>query len=379
MKILHTISGLNVNSGGPTSCTYNLIKELRRNGVEADVLTIKPRAGTGKIVGTDHFIKAVENDARTPYEYSKNFKLHLESNTNYELYHGNGLWTYPTHITAKIARKFGKPCIIAPHGMLYPQGLAVSPFKKKLALTLFQRHDLETAVCLQATCLDELQHIRACNLKTPVAIIPNGLPVSTDLIPRLKTNNTRRFAFVGRINRIKNIDRLLVAWQKLGNKTRDCELLIIGEGDEIYKNELLAYVATHHLENVHFTGFISGDALSRTVRTLDYQVLPSKSENFGMVVPEALILGVPVIASTGTPWKELDTYRCGWWIANDPDTLADALHAAIHTSETERLAMGERGRTLVMEKYSIESVSHNMIALYKWILEGGSMPEFISL
>ena len=43
MKILHTISGLNISSGGPTSCTYNLIKGLRDEGIEADILTLMPR------------------------------------------------------------------------------------------------------------------------------------------------------------------------------------------------------------------------------------------------------------------------------------------------------------------------------------------------
>lgn len=379
MKILHTISGLDVNSGGPTSCTYNLIKELRKTGIEADILTLKPRTSLGKIVGTDNFIIAVENDARTPFEYSKNFRSYLQFDLNYELYHGNGLWTYPTHITAKTARKNNKPCIIAPHGMLYPQGLAVSAWKKKLALKLFQQHDLESVSCLQATCKDELQHIRACNLKTPVAIIPNGLPINTSHTPRKTANAIRRFAFVGRINRIKNIDRLLIAWQKLADHTRDCELLIVGDGDPVYKNELIAYATSHGLKNVRFTGFISGDELSQMIQSLDFQVLPSKSENFGMVVPEALIQGVPVIASTGTPWQELNTCGCGWWVENDLHTLADALLAAIRTAETDRLSMGERGRTLVMKNYSIASVSKKMITLYKWLLNGGPVPAFVSL
>ena len=50
MKILHTISGLNISSGGPTSCTYNLIKGLRDEGIEADILTLMPRDDSDKII-----------------------------------------------------------------------------------------------------------------------------------------------------------------------------------------------------------------------------------------------------------------------------------------------------------------------------------------
>ena len=70
MKILHTISGLNISSGGPTSCTYNLIKGLRDEGIEADILTLMPRDDSDKIIADDSFIKALPNDARTPLVYS---------------------------------------------------------------------------------------------------------------------------------------------------------------------------------------------------------------------------------------------------------------------------------------------------------------------
>lgn len=104
MKILHTISGLNISSGGPTSCTYNLIKGLRDEGIDADILTLMPRDDSDKIIADDSFIKALPNDARTPLVYSSNFRRYLNSHIGYDLYHANGLWTCPTHFTAEIAK-----------------------------------------------------------------------------------------------------------------------------------------------------------------------------------------------------------------------------------------------------------------------------------
>ena len=196
MKILHTISGLNISSGGPTSCTYNLIKGLRDEGIEADILTLMPRDDSDKIIADDSFIKALPNDARTPLVYSSNFRRYLSSHIGYDLYHANGLWTCPTHFTAEIAKKQNEPCVIAPHGMLYPQALQVSAWKKKIVSTVFQRKDLETASCLQATCMAELEHIRAFGLNNPVAVIPNGLVIDDSLEIRKTSNSVRRFAFV---------------------------------------------------------------------------------------------------------------------------------------------------------------------------------------
>ena len=96
-----------------------------------------------------------------------------------------------------------------------------------------------------------------------------------------------------------------------------------------------------------------------------------------MVVPEALVQGVPVIASTGTPWSDLETFHCGWWVDNDIDTLADTLLLAINLPEQDRQAMGERGRRLVVEHYSIESVSLKMKQLYEWVENDIKTPEFV--
>lgn len=377
MRILHTISGLNISSGGPTSCTYNLIKGLRDEGIEADILTLMPRDDSDKIIADDSFIKALPNDARTPLVYSSNFRRYLSSHIGYDLYHANGLWTCPTHFTAEIAKKQNKPCVIAPHGMLYPQALQVSAWKKKIVSTVFQRKDLETASCLQATCMAELEHIRAFGLNNPVAVIPNGLVIDDSLEIRKTSNSVRRFAFVGRLNRIKNVDLLLSAWSKLGDKTRNCELLIIGDGDTAYKKELEEFATANKLNNVRFLGFIMGKDLQKLVHSIDFQILPSKSENFGMVVPEALIQGVPVIASKGTPWSDLETFDCGWWVDNDIDTLISTLLIAINLSEQDRLGMGERGRTLVLRHYSIKSVSLRMKQLYEWLVYKNIKPEYV--
>ena len=377
MKILHTISGLNISSGGPTSCTYNLIKGLRDEGIEADIHTLMPRDDSDKIIADDSFIKALPNDARTPLVYSSNFRRYLSSHIGYDLYHANGLWTCPTHFTAEIAKKQNKPCVIAPHGMLYPQALQVSAWKKKIVSTVFQRKDLETASCLQATCMAELEHIRAFGLNNPVAVIPNGLVIDDSLEIRKTSNSVRRFAFVGRLNRIKNVDLLLSAWSKLGDKTRNCELLIIGDGDTAYKKELEEFATANKLNNVRFLGFIMGKDLQKLVHSIDFQILPSKSENFGMVVPEALIQGAPVIASKGTPWSDLETFDCGWWVDNDIDTLISTLLIAINLSEQDRLGMGERGRTLVLRHYSIKSVSLRMKQLYEWLVYKNIKPEYV--
>src|SRR5258708_4177837 len=75
------------------------------------------------------------------------------------------------------------------------------------------------------------------------------------------------------------------------------------------------------------------------------------SENFGLVIAEALSCGVPVITTRATPWGELEEYRCGWWIELGVEPLGWALREATGLPREVLREMGERGRELVQKRY----------------------------
>jgi glycosyltransferase involved in cell wall biosynthesis len=106
-------------------------------------------------------------------------------------------------------------------------------------------------------------------------------------------------------------------------------------------------------------------------------VLPSKSENFGMVVAEALAARTPVITTKGAPWQELETHRCGWWIDMGVESLIEALEKAMSHSPVELHEMGRRGRQLVEEKYTWDRVAGQMIEVYEWLLGRGPRPDCV--
>lgn len=376
MKVLQTIPYFNKASGGPTSCTYQLVKGLIENGLNCDILSFLPKEDD--ILANDDFIHYLADDRKTPLWFSKNLSNELSININcYDLVHINTIWTWPSHIAVTKAKIAGLPIIISPHGMLYPQALKVSSWKKKIIGNWYVNKDLKTANCIHATSEEEAKYIREYGLTNPIAIIPNCLDISKYPQPRTTPNPIRRFGFTGRLNPIKNLDLLLSAWHMLGTQTNNAELVIIGDGEPSYVRYLKNYTEQRQMTNVTFTGFLSGSTLRDTVRSLDFQILPSKSENFGMVVPEALICGVPVIASKGTPWQSLEERECGWWIESTVDSLAETISNAIALTEDTRLKMGKAGRKLVIEKYSSDAVAQQMKKLYGWILNSGDKPSFV--
>ena len=369
-----------MSSGGAASATLNLFDELRRQKVDTTLLTLLPHYPNDRFMGSDRKgIVAFEYDGKTKFVYSRNLKRYLSENRSFDLYHANGIWTYPTHITARTAQKLKKPYIITVHGMLNKNALKYTSLGKRAFLSLFQKEELSRAACIHATSKYEAVCIREAGINTPVAIIPNGINKNEIWSCKKENNPICRFAYIGRIDPVKNIETLLSAWYKAGFVKSDRELLIIGGcNDTYYLKKLLNFTKRHQMDNVRFTGQINHEETERMYATMKYLVLPSKSECFGMVVPEALAKGIPVIATEGTPWSELNDYRCGWWIKNDTSSLCDALVTAYSTSEKDYNEMSENGIKVVTGKYTIEECAKKMKMLYEYILGiNNNKPDFI--
>lgn len=374
MKILQTIAGFGAHSGGTSTCTYDLLSSMHQIGSHVDLLTLQTDDLMGK---GEPWIKALSNDALSPYGYSRNMNRFLQQ-SDYDLYHTNGMWMYCNHETCLIARKKQKPYIITPHGMLYPQALARSTWKKKLLLMLGGvDKDLQLASCIHCTCHEEMKYYRDLGYKNPVAVIPNPVPVPEFVDELRKVHDVKRIGFLGRLHPRKNAEALVKAWHLLGEKVQDAQLVIMGKGDEEYEAELRGYVKQYNLHNVEFAGFVTGREKFERLASLTALCVPSDFENFGMIVTEALSVGTPVIASLGTPWEELNTRHCGYWVSNGVQTLAETIEKVLALPLTEIETMGVNGKRLVQEKYRDIQVARMMQQLYEWVVNGGTRPEFV--
>lgn len=375
MKVLQSGS-LDVKSGGPALSTYLTLKGLKENGVSAEII-MPPLCKGGKLITDDidvHYTLLVRNRR---FGYMPKLANTLLNLGKYDLYHIQGIWQYLGHGVASYARKNNKPYIVTLRGMMYPQALAHSAIVKKISLLLYQRKDLNQAACIQATCIEEMNYYRSLGFMNPVAVLPNPIEVTNIIDRPIRTNSCFRIGYLGRIHPRKRIERLIYAFDTLRNKLSNAELLIIGADDREYEEFLHKEVEWLHLKNVRFTGFLTGKEKDEAIMSLSYLVVPSDFENFGNIVTEALVRGVPVIASKGMPWKDLEDYHCGWWINNDQDTINGAIMMAYNTSEKDRIQMGLNGKQLMRNKYSVEVLGLKMKQLYEWILNGGEKPDFV--
>lgn len=376
MKVLHTGS-LDVKSGGPAMTAYLTMKGLSLYGVEPELLMYDLSA-EGALIGNDVTIHFAGRPSEKRLAYSSKYKKAIASCGNFDIYHAQGVWQWPTYALASYAREVGKPYIITPHGMLYPQDIAKSStFFKKLSLRLRLLSDLNKAACVHATCEDEMQHCRNLGVTSPIAVIPNQVEIKE--YPLTKTDKVFRIGYLGRVSRRKNIHGLIQAYIDLGEEATDTELFIIGSDDDIYMNELHAMARMVKYGNVRFSGFLQGREKDEALASCSILVMPSEFENFGNVIIEGLIRRIPCIATTGAPWRELNTEKCGWQVPYTHEDILAAIRTALHTDASELAKMGVNGRRLMERRYSVEAVGQQMAQLYSWIVDGGEQPDFVFL
>lgn len=374
MKVLQTIVSFGSHDGGTSTCTYDLLSTINRIGYSTDLLTLQ----SADLMGNgEAWMKVLSNDAITPYGYSRNIQCFLEQ-SDYELYHTNGMWMYCNHETCRIARKKNRPYIITPHGMLYPQALARSAWKKRLMLTIGGiNKDLKLADCTHCTCMEEMKHYRDLGYKNPVAVIPNPVPIPSFIDELTNERKIKRIGFLGRLHPRKNVETLLDAWILLGSKVKDAQLVIMGKGDFAYEKMLKEKVKESGMMNVEFAGFVNGRDKFERLASLTALCVPSDFENFGMIITEALSVGTPVIASLGTPWQELNTAHCGYWVSNDIKILVETIENVLSLPEDKIRCMGDNGKKLIQEKYQDTQVAKMMIQLYDWLITGSGKPQFV--
>ena len=373
MNILE-YGSLAASIGGPSHSLQLMVRGLCEAGEECEVV-MPPLASGDRLCGDGlkvHYLPRCHGH----FQYSNGIGRALARLKRPEVCHVHGLWQYPNHAMCVYARRHHIPYVISPRGMLYPQGIKDhSMCLKYLALLLWQKKDLSHAGCLHATCREELKVLRDMGLRNPVAVIPNAVDLAGGVTPPAPPRDRFRVGYLGRLHPIKRVETLIRAFAAVD--LPNSELLIAGGGEPEYEKFLHGECERLGLENVSFLGFLHGEEKRAALRRMSLLVVPSHFESFCNVVIEALAEGIPVVASRGTPWRELEQHRCGWWIDNSVEEVSRILREAHALPDAERIAMGEAGQKLLLERYSVDRTTEQWRAVYRWLAGGGMRPDCV--
>jgi glycosyltransferase involved in cell wall biosynthesis len=279
-----------------------------------------------------------------------------------DVVHVTAVYSSPTLPALLAARILRKPVVWSPRGALQRWKESRRVFAKRVwdkACDLLL-HPARSAlhVTSHQEAEDSARHIR----QAKPYVLGNGVDTPETLPEReWRPAGQLRLLYLGRLDPKKGIDNLLQALADLCDDS--VRLRVCGGGAPEYARYLADLCRKLGLEQrVDFVGTVTGEAKTAEFLRADICVVPSHTENFGMVVAESLVHGTPVIASRGTPWRDIERYGAGFWVANDPQTLRDAIERA---RRCDLAAMGSAGRRWMLHSYGWRPIAERMLHIYK--------------
>jgi glycosyltransferase involved in cell wall biosynthesis len=356
--------------GGPIRSVYALCNSLARLGCEVRVLTTNTN-GLHAVLDVDTANEHRMGDGiavrycarRMRHSVSPELLRVLPDYVRWaDVVHLTAVYNFTTFPTLATARRQAKPVAWSPRGALQRWSGSRRPGIKSV-WEMISRGLAPDPLVLHVT--SEQERIETLR-KFPAAraeIIPNGIDIPAEA-PHVDGTGALRLLYIGRIDPKKGIENLLEACARLDFPWM---LTIAGAGEDAYLRSIAERIrALGLVRKAIMAGEVLGDAKERVFQEADLCVVPSFTENFAIVVAEALARGVPVIASHGTPWQAVEQHGCGIWVENSPESLV----ASIHRLRSAPLRdMGMRGREWMQREFSWNTIGARMLAMYDDLLQ----------
>ncbi|MFK7967481.1 MAG: glycosyltransferase [Burkholderiaceae bacterium] len=305
-----------------------------------------------------------------------------------ELIHQHGLWTYSSLLGKRWGARHGQRRIVSPHGMLDDWAMRQASTRKRVAMALYERASLAQAGCIHALVDSEARAIRDLGIDAPICVIPNGF--DTELAKRnraLAQQDAARPAsiqavvgdkpyllYLGRIHAKKNLDQLLNAWanvhQAKSEPSPDWQFVMAGWGEPADEAHLRQRLETDHsaLSRCHFVGPAYDEQKQGWYQHASGFALPSLSEGLPMVILEAWSYGLPVLMTDECNLSLAFAAGAALRIDAKAPGIAPALTQLMQMSDEQRREMGNRGASLLNDRYTWQAVAAQFEAVYEWLL-----------
>lgn len=378
--------------GGPSAALETITHALVQAGVQVAVATTDDDGAArldvplGQPVERDHIVHWFFRRQTQFYKFSLPLTRWLAENTGrYDAVHIHALFSFATMPASFFAARARVPYIVRPLGTLNRVGMEqYHRTLKRVSFPLVERPLLERAAFLHYTSESERAQAHAVGVTRRSVVIPIGVAPGT--IPETVHGEWLKqfapqwvghtiFLFLARLDPIKGLDALLPAFAQLCAQNPNVALIIAGAGESEYERELRTTCAQLGIQNrVLFTGYVEGDNKRALLRDADVFVLPSRSENQGVAVVEAMAAGLPVLVTPDVGIaQEIAASGAGIISARDSSSLAEAMQS-LAADPAQRAEMGRRGRKLVSDKFSLDAMTQSLIDLYETVIREARMP-----
>lgn len=360
--------------GGPSRAVRALARALARAGTPADLLTTAeagrfPAAEPDDAAALRVFARAAPRALGRAPDLARHLARHP-----YDCLHHHSLWLLSLRYAHAASRRQGTPLVISPRGMMSDWAWHHRRWRKQLAATLIHPGALHDAAGWHATSPEEAADIRRRGFRQPVCVAPNGVDLPDEAAlaaarahwhAHLPALPGRRVAlFYSRFHRKKRLRELVELW--CSAERGDWLLLIAGLPEEYSVAEIEQWVGAADPGRTVIVA--DGTNHPAPYAAAEVLLLPSHSENFGLVVAEAQAAGIPALVTDTTPWRSLEAHASGWcepWA-----DFGDALARALRCDPATLRSMGARGRTWMQQEFSWDRAARLLQQFYAQLLHG---------
>lgn len=382
-KVLHLIPYMHPSAGGPPVVVDQWCAELRRRGVEAEVLTTDAYATPGDDAWQAEYaarypLTVVKHIGPRGFGYSPQFRSVLADRLKHvDLVHVHNVWGYANRLAARLCPKFNVPFVVSTHGMLDPHSMGRKAWKKRLYGRLFEFPALRQASGLIFTHAEEERLAReTCGPLPTGYVVPLGTsepPAESrsELASRFlhqfpATARGPRVVFLSRLHEKKGLDLLLPAFQRVLEKHSSSQLVLVGPGEADYVQQLRSRASSLRIsENTHFIGSLHGPQKWAALAAADVYVLPSYQENFAIALVEALRVGTPVVCSQRVNiWSDLAEARAATICELTVESVADSIVRLLDDRGGAE-EQGTRGTSFAAENYTWGKSGHRVVEVYE--------------
>lgn len=360
--------------GGPILAVHGLARALAERGHAVHALTTVvdgPHdlpAGRRRLDGVEvHYLPVRGGRLGRRVYYAPALEAALDAIAGERrIVHTHAVFLWPPWAASRWAARRRIPQVLSPRGMLVPELIAArSAWPKRAWIAAIERGNLARSACVHFTSTRERSDFAALGLRARrTAVVPNGIEPPPPVPGAAR--DRRRVLYLGRINWKKGLPLLIEALAQCPQ----LELDLVGNDEEGYTEPLLRQAAARGCAGrVHVLGPRYGAEKAALLARAGVLVLPSRSENFGNSVLEAMAYGVPVVVCEGVGAAELvERHAAGLVVPYDSTALAGALER-LSADPTTAAHMGERGRAAVAQHYTWSALAVQYEALYHELLE----------
>jgi glycosyltransferase involved in cell wall biosynthesis len=289
---------------------------------------------------------------------------------DFDIVHIYGIWRPFLIKVFYIAKKLKKKIIISPIGALEPWSLNQKKLKKKIAWYFYQKKILDNADIIHATSDIEAKNIEDNKVKSKIKVIAHGLTIDNKFNPVIKKNKKKIILFFSRVHSKKGLIELISIWKNL-KSNNDWQLHIYGPiSDKFYFNKMINEIKYNKLEKSIFylESVFNHEKKMDIYKKADGFILPSKSENFGISIGEAMSCALPVLTTLQTPWKIIQQYNAGYIFNFSKKEIQLNLNKFMTLSDEDRYKMGVNALNLIKEKFESKKIFNLYEDLYKSLI-----------